>query len=486
MNLRKQAAQGVFWSAAGNWGYQLTTLVVIAMLSRILTPEDFGLVALASVFTAFMKLITEQGLTDALVQRPELDPEHLDSAFWLSVSVGALLSIGLAGSSWLIAELVDQTSVAPVIVGLSPMLAIASLSGVQRAILTRELRFASLTARTLSSVVVGGFVGVGAALAGFGVWSLVAQSLSIELVGVIALWSASDWRPRFHFSWRHLRDLAGFGASVMGFRVFRFFNTRIDNLMVGSVLGATALGFYVVAYRLLELLINVTTAIIGTVVFPVISRIQHDRAKVQTAYYKTIRLTSAIAFPAFLGLIVVAPEITELTFGAQWGPSVPVMRVLALAGLLNSILFVNGIVLKSLGKPSWRLAIMALTAAALVIAFAIVVQHGIVAVATAFAIVSYALAPLWLWGTHKLIGLEAKRYIREIVPTLISALMMAASVWGLKPVVDGMGLVWEVVLLVAVGAATYAVVLWFVGRPIAKETLALARLAIPRRTANAP
>ena len=112
--------------------------------------------------------------------------------------------------------------------------------------------------------------------------------------------------------------------------------------MVGAVLGATALGFYVVAYRLLELLISVTTAIIGTVAFPVISRIQHDLAKVQNAYYKAMRLTSAIAFPAFIGLIVVAREITRLVFGPQWDASVPVMQVLALAGLINSILFING------------------------------------------------------------------------------------------------------------------------------------------------
>jgi O-antigen/teichoic acid export membrane protein len=485
VSLRQQAARGVFWSAAGNWGYQLTTLVVVVMLSRLLTPEAFGLVALASVFTALMKLLTEQGLADALVQRRELDPEHLDTAFWMSASVGVLMSAGLVASSWLIADLVNQPDLALVIVWLAPILTFAGLSSVQRAVLTRDLRFASLTLRKLSSVFAGAIVGVTAALAGFGVWSLVAQLLTIEFVGLVALWTASDWRPHLRFSRRHLRDLFGFGASVVGFRLLRFLNTRIDNLVVGAVLGATALGFYVVAYRLLELVISVTTAIIGTVAFPVISRIQHDLAKVQNAYYKAMRLTSAIAFPAFIGLIVVAPEITRLTFGPQWDASVPVMQVLALAGLLNSILFINGIVMKSLGKPSWRLIIMALTTIVLVIAFAVVVHRGIVAVATAFAIVSFAFAPLWLLGTHKLIVLDARRYVRQMGPPLISASMMAASLVGLKPLIDDIGLFWEVALLVTAGAATYSVALWFVGRPLAKEALALVRLAIPRRAAGA-
>jgi len=485
MNLRQQAAAGVFWSAAGNWGYQIATLVVFAVLSRVLRPEEFGVVALASVFTALLKLIAEQGLADALVQRAEVTAEHFDTAFWVSLGLGTLLAAILASTSWLIADFVNEPEVGPVLTWLSLTLVFSGLSSVQRAILTREMRFASLTARTLSSDVVGGVVGVVAALLGFGVWSLVAQLITIEAVGTVALWTASTWRPRLRFSRNHIGELISFGANVVGFKLLRFFNTRIDNLMVGSILGATALGFYVVAYRLLELLINVTTAIIGAVAFPVLSRIQHDRDKVQKAYYKSIRLTSAIAFPAFLGLIVVAPEVTRLLFGNQWDPSVPVMRVLAFAGLLYSIIFVNGIVMKSLGKPSWRLSIMAITAVALVGAFWVAVQQGIVAVAMALAIVSFVLAPLWLYGAHKLITLEPRRYIRQIGPPLVSSLGMMAAVSGVKLLIDDVGLVWQVVFLVTTGVLTYFGLLWLVGRPLVREALELGRLAIPRRTAGA-
>ncbi len=485
MSLQKQAAQGVFWSAAGNWGYQVATLVVFAVLSRLLTPAEFGLVALASVFTALLKLVTEQGLADAIVQRADLEPEHLDSAFWLSIGLGAVLTAGLAAASWLIANIVNQPDIAPVLVWLAPVLGLAGLSSVQRAILSRELRFASLTLRTLASVIVGGIVGVVAALRGYGVWSLVAQLLTIEVVGVIALWTASDWRPHFRFSRRHLRDLIGFGVNVLGFRILRFFNTRIDNLIVGSVLGPTALGLYVVAYRILQLLINVTTAIIGSVAFPVLSRVQDDRPRVQNAYYKAIRLTSMIAFPAFLGLVVVAPEVTRLVFGPQWDASVPVMQVLALAGLVNSVLFVNGIVMKSLGKPSWRLAIMGLTALILTTAFTLVVSAGIIAVATAFAIISLVLAPLWMWGAHKLITLEPGRYLRQIVPPLVSSLAMAATVWGFKPVVGDLSLLWQVIALVTGGVASYGLTLWIVGRPMIKEAVALGRMSLPQRPARA-
>jgi PST family polysaccharide transporter len=482
MNLREQAAQGVFWSAAANWGYQLTTLIVFAVLSRLLTPEAFGLVALASVFTALTKLIAEQGLADALVQRAELEPEHLDTAFWLSVAVGVGLAILLAASAWLIADVINEPDVAPVIMWLSTILLFTGLSSVQRAILARELRFASLAARTLTSVVIGGIVGVLAAMAGFGVWSLVAQLLTIEIVGVVALWTASDWRPRLRFSRRHLRDLLSFGANVVGYRLLRFANTRIDNLMVGSFLGATALGFYVVAYRLLDLLINLTTATIGSVAFPVMSRIQEDRPKVQNAYYKSIRLTSVMAFPLFAGLIAIAPEATRLVFGSQWDESVPVMRILAIAGLLQSILFVNNIVMKSLGKPSWRLGIMGVTAVLLVAAFWVAVQWGIVAVATALVIVTYVMAPAWLIGASRLINLSFGRYLRQIGPPFIATAVMTGAVFASKLAVAELSVLWQVVVLVAVGVVTYTGGLWFLGgRPVAREALELARLAVPRR-----
>lgn len=484
MNLRRQAARGVFWTAAGNWGYQLATLIVFSILANLLTPEAFGLVALASVFIAAMKLIEEQGMADALVQREELEPEHLDTAFWISVGLSVALAVVLTVGSGLLAALVNEPDVAPILAWLSVSLILSGFSSVQRAILTRELRFASLTLRTLSSVIVGGVVGVAAAFAGYGVWALVAQLITLELVGVIALWTASDWRPSFRFSRSHFRELFSFGSSVLGFKLLRFADRRVDNLMVGSLISATALGFYVVAYRLLNLIINITTSVIGSVAFPVFSRIQGDPEQVRKAYYKAVRQISVISFPAFIGIMVVAPEVTRLVFGGQWDASVPVMQVLAIAGLAQSVLFVNGVVLKSLGRPGWRLVIMAVSVALLVAAFAVAVQWGIVAVAWALVAVTYGMAPVWLAATNRLVGLTPRRYLEQVGPPLIASLMMAGLVLALELIVDGWPLLWQVVLLVGSGIATYALSLWLIARPMAVETLSLVRLSIPRRGAS--
>lgn len=476
--LRQKAARGVFWTAIGSWGDQLATFVVFVILSRLLSPAAFGLVALASVFTRFVKILAEQGLGDAIVQHPDPDKEHLDTAFWASTAVGVALSALLAGTSGLIANLVGQPDLAPVLAVLSLSVAIASLGSVQIGVLTRELAFGSLTTRKLLAVTVGGVAGVVCALAGLGVWSLVVLTITSEVVGVATLWRVTDFRPGLSFSREHFGQMIRFGSSVVGFRIMNFFKKRSDNLLIGSFLGAAALGFYTVGYRLLNIMIDLTTAIVSMVAFPVFSRTQGDLRRTQAAFYRAIKHTSLLAFPAFLGLIVIAPEATRLLFGSKWDPSVPVMRVLALAGLLQSVMFVNGVLMKALGKPSWRFAITTFEAGVTVVAFLISVRFGIVAVATAYVVVGYAFAPITLYATHRLMKLEPRRYLRQLGPALGASAAMVGVVFAAKSFTSELALIWEVLTLVLLGLITYGGVLWLTAKPTATEAIHLFRLAI--------
>ena len=479
MTLRRLAARGVFWTALEHWGYQLATLVIFAVLAHLLSPEAFGLVALATVFTNLLKIVADQGMADAIVQRPDLEGEHLDSAFWMSVAFGALLTVLLAAAAWPIAAIFGEPELGPVLAAMALTLFISGLSSVQRALLRREFSFGSLTARSLIAVAIGGIVGVIAALLGAGVWSLVAQILTFQVVAVITLWFASDWRPRFRFSWDHFKELLPFGASIVGYRAFRLANTQIDNLMIGFFLGATALGFYVVAYRLLRLIINVSTSVIGSVAFPTFSRVQHDKQRVLGLYYRTIRMAALIAFPAFLGLVVIAPEVTMLVFGSGWEPSIAVMRILGFAGLVIAVNFLNPTVLKALGKASWRVIIMGLAALAQLVTIAIVVQWGIRAVALAVTAVLLVMAPVWFLAVSRLIPIRIGTLLRQFVSPLVSSLLMVAAVVGVKGIMPDIRLLWQVVALVGVGVAVYGIALWFTDRQLAREAVELGRLAFP-------
>jgi len=483
VDIKQQAARGVLWSAVGTWGQQLGTFLVFAVLARLLSPAAFGLVALATVFTAFVKILAEQGLVDAVIQRPEIDERDLDTAFWANLAVSVMLAGILSAVAPAIAAVMGQPLLGPVLAALSLGIVVAAFSGVQRAILARDLAFSSLTLRTLISVTVGSIAGVTAAVLGAGVWSLVILNLSTEAAGAITLWTVSDWRPRFHFSFQRLRSLTSFGLNIVGFKILNFLNRRSDDLLIGYQLGAVSLGYYTIAKKLVLVMITITTNVVGSVAFPVFSRIQGDTDTIRRGYYKAIRLTSLIAFPAFVGMAAAAPELIELLFGAKWAPSVPVMRIFAVVGLIQSVLFVPGIAMKALGKPSWRLGIATLITVATLGTIFVTVQWGIVAVAAGLAFVNLVLAPLTLVAARKLVGADAWTMARQIIPALAASIVMAAVVLALGYLLEDVRLILQVLTMVAAGMVAYVLVLWVIARPLVGEALDLARLALRRTPA---
>ena len=229
MELKEKVVKGVFWSGAQTWGARAVSFVVFALLSRLLTPQTFGVVALASLFITFIQTFQDQGFGTAIVQRAELQRSHLDTAFWTNMIFGVTMTLVSIGASGLIAGLFDEPDLAEIVRWLSPVFIFAGLSGVQQAILKRELAFKKLALREILAIVAGGIVGVVLAFLGFGVWSLVAQTLTKRLVGVVVLWGVSDWRPSFRFSKKHFTELFSFGLNIIGTNVLNFLNGHADD-----------------------------------------------------------------------------------------------------------------------------------------------------------------------------------------------------------------------------------------------------------------
>lgn len=474
MSLRNEAMRGLLWSAVEKWGGKLFSLVVFLLLARMLGPEAFGLVALAGVFIAFAQVFVQQGLAQAIVQRSDLEPAHLDTAFWISLLLGGGMTICTAVFAGSIAALMKEPVLEPVIRLLSVTFVLSALNGVQTALFQRSLAFKVLAVRTLIANVIGGCVGVGMAFGGFGVWSLVGQQLVGSAVGAVVLWSTSEWRPGLRISRQHFAELFAYGANVVGIGVLEFLNRRSDDLLIGFFLGPTALGYYTVAYRIFRTLTDLLTGISTQVAFPVFSKLQEEPARLLSAYYQAIRATSFIAFPVFLGLAAAAPEVIPTVFGPQWEPSVPVMQVLAFIGLLHAMTFFNASVMMAMGRPSWRLKLGILNSAANVIAFMIVVRWGIVAVAAAYTIRGYLTTPLGLMLIRKLIGLDFTQYVRQIALPFAASLVAAAAVTALRylaaPITAGFTFMG---LEVLVGVLTYGAVLFIAAPSLLKSFIDL-------------
>lgn len=481
MELKQKALNGLAWSGTQRWGGRALSLLAFIALSRLLTPEDFGIVAMASLFISFLQTFQDQGLGDAIVQRKDLQDEHLDTAFWTNLLIGCLLTIISIVGSNITAGIFHEPQLAVIIRWLSLSFVLAGLSSTQQAILRRRFEFKELAARTLLAILAGGIIGVVMAFLGFGVWSLVAQNLISGLVGVIILWRVSDWKPSFRFSKNHFSELFSFGSYVIGINLLNFLNRHADDLLIGYFLGPTLLGLYTVAYRLIAIMTDLLTSVTNAVAFPAFSRLQNEPERMRRALYQVTQYTSLITFPAFIGVAVIAPELVVAVFGSQWTPSIPVMQVLAFIGILHSLLYFNSSVFMATGKPAWSFHIAILNAVANVIAFVLVVRWGIIAVAAAYVIRGYLLSPLPVWLLKRIINIELKTYLNQFVAPLVGSSIMAALIIGLKLLLDDrLGLYLRLILYILGGGLAYLLAIRWLVNPVWREIITLIQQTMPR------
>jgi PST family polysaccharide transporter len=472
MSLRQKAIKGVFWSAIQKWGSQLISTGVFILLARLLGAEAFGLVALAGVYLSFVQLFMDQGLGQAIIQRKELEPEHLDTAFWIGFGLGFFFTLCSLVAAQPIADIFGEPELANVLRWLSINFTISGLSGVQGAILSRNFQFRVFALRSLLATAISGVVGVYLAFCGYGVWSLVFKEITFSTSGVVLLWWASSWRPGFRFSKNHFKELFSFGINIAGFNVLSFLNRRSDNLLIGFYLGPTTLGYYAIAYKLFEIISQVMTNTIGQIALPVFSRMQDDIDALRKAFYTATQFSGILSIPAFIGISILSPEIVNSVLGSEWQSSIPVIRVLSFVGIIQSIYYFNGTVLVSMGKPNWRLSVYFLNTLINLISFMIVVRWGIVAVSIAFTLRSYILSPIPLVLIKRLINIDFMTYFSNIYPALFSTALMSIVLIMFKlSSLSSMESTVALTIGISLGMVSYAAALYIFYREIVNKIL---------------
>jgi O-antigen/teichoic acid export membrane protein len=480
MELRLKTARGLIWSGTQQWGERVISLFVIAILSRLVSVDAFGLVAYATVFIALIQTFLDQGFGDAIIQREDLESEHLDTAFTSNIIAGSLFTLVSISLASLISGIFHEPRLISIIKWLSLTFTLSGLSVTQQAFLRRKLAFKELAVRSLIGVIAGGVVGITLAYMGFGVWSLVAQNLVKGVVGVIVLWKVSKWRPRLRFSRTHLKDLFPFGLNIIGTNLLNFINRRADEALIGYFLGSTMLGFYTVAYKLLTIMMDLLTGVTTAVAYPTFSRMQGDPDRMRRGLYQATYFTSLISFPAFLGVALLAPDLVVAIFGPQWAPSIPVMRVLSFIGILHSVFYFNCSVMLAAGKPSWRLGITLMNAVCNIIAFAIAVRWGIVAVAAAYVIRGYLLSPVPLWALRRLLRINIKEYLRQYAVAFLGSLLMILTILVFQHFTgDVLGLHARILTYVFIGCATYVLSIRIFDPSLTHQVLEFVRLVMP-------
>jgi O-antigen/teichoic acid export membrane protein len=341
----------VLWSSTGTVAQFISSVVVMVILARLLTPTDFGVVTAATLVVSFAQVFTRLGITQAIIQRPDLAPIHIRTGFTYSVASGLILTAVIWLLTPLIADFFRIEAMIPVLRALTAVFLLRGLSAVAESIMQREMRFRPLANIQVISYVLGyGVTGIILAWVGWGVWALVYAQLAQTVIETILFiyWGRHDIRPALNQS--ALKELMSIGGGVTLSKLANQVAVQGDNLIIGRTLGAELLGLYSRAYRLMALPANLFGDAVELVSFPAMAKVQDDKVRLARAFCRSVTLTAVLAFPVMVISLLVAPEIIHVFLGPQWVGTIEPFQILAFGLYFRLGYKINGSLAKARGE----------------------------------------------------------------------------------------------------------------------------------------
>lgn len=430
--LARAAASGVAWTTLAKVVSQATGIGVTLLLARLLTPRDFGLVGMVSVFSGFVALLGELGFGAALVQRSELEERHLSTVFWFNSAAGLVLGAAMAAAAPLLAEFYGE----PKLIGLTRAVALSfvimPLGAVHQAVLSRKLGFKSLAWVDTAVALLSAVVAVIAALRGMGPWALVLRSLTVAGAGVVGLWLVAGWRPRVLFDARALKELLGFSANLFAFNAVNYWARNGDQLLIGKFLGAASVGIYARAYSTMTMPISEVTSVLTKVMFPTLSRLQHRHDELRALYLRSLQNIALLTFPLMSVLLAVASPFVLSVFGPNWAEVVPVLQVLCPVAMLQSIGTTVGWIYQATGRTDVMFRYGAIVSPLILGSIGVGVALGSpLTVAIAYAVMNLVILPYPQFAVAgRLIGLKPLQVLSAVKASLAHSVAASVPAWA--------------------------------------------------------
>ena len=428
-SLKQQTVKGVLWSAIERFSVQGLQFILGVVLARILMPSDYGLVGMLTIFIAISQTIVDSGFSSALIQKKDRNEVDYSTAFYFNIVVGLVLYFILFFSAPLIARFYDT----PQLEGLTKVIGInvfiSSLAIVQRAKLTIKLDFKTQARASLSSVAIGGIIGITMAYNGFGVWSLVVQSIVRNGLNTFLLWIFSKWMPKEKFSKDSFKGMFSFGSKLLGAGLLNTVFSNVYLLIIGKLFSASDLGYYTRAKQFKNFPSQNITSIIQRVTYPVLSQIQDEEERLKKTYRKFIRLSAYIVFPLMVGLALVAKPLMLVVLTEKWLPAAPFLQILSVAGLLFPIHAINLNILNVKGRSDLFLKLEIIKKIVITITILITFSFGLKALV--FGQIFTSIVSFFI-NTHysgKLIDYGTKKQLKDLIQIAALCLPMAVAVF---------------------------------------------------------
>jgi O-antigen/teichoic acid export membrane protein len=447
------------WNYLSFGASKAVNLVTLSILAHLLSPANFGLVALAALTMDYLSVFSDLGLGAALIQRKQNVEESAGTALFLNVAANGVLTLLLIAISPLVASFFHEPQVVPVLSCLSLTLLLNSLGSVHNVLLQRQLQFKKKLIPDLGASLVKAIVSIAMALAGFGVWALVAGQLVASAVTSVLWWVVIPWRPQLTWRSAIAKELFRYGVSIMGNNALSAWQDSFDYLIIGRFYDATALGIYTIAYRLPETLVITTLWVMTSVLFPTFSALQDAKDALKRSFLVTVHYVELLVTPICLGMVLAADPIIRVAFGDQWLDAVPLLRVLALYAWVMSIGYHAGDIYKAMGRPD----ILVKTGLPLfilrLVALWIGAKYSLLGVAVAHLAVEVVSVVVRLALMHRMIDVSILELTREMTALIGAVGLAALAVPALYFTADLAPLV-RLIITVFAGALGYLGVIW--------------------------
>ncbi len=427
--MKGRALMATMWSAGDALSRQGLQFLTTLVLARLLTPADFGIVAMLAVFVGVAGVLADGGFSAALIQRQDVDHDDESTVFWCNLAIGLLLALLLAGAGPCLAGFYQEPRLRAITVAMAPMVLASAAGAIHFALLIKRLEFRTLAIAGGIAACLSAIVSIAMATAGAGVWALVAQGVVAAAATTAFLWWLHPWRPAWVFKMESIRKLAGFGGYHLASTLMEAAYSRLYSLLAGRMFGARPLGYYANAENTRQLPASFLAALVARVALPLLSEAQGNPLLARRGLQLSIRVMMLLYAPVMLGIAVLAEPVVEVLYGPQWLPAAPLLRILAVAGLLYPIHMINLHALMAQGHARLMFRLEVIKKASGVALLLIGARYGLAGLA--WSQVAHSGIALFVnaYYTRRWLGYGVFAQLRDAGPPILAAVAACAVVW---------------------------------------------------------
>lgn len=417
------------WRFAERCSAQMVSLVVSIVLARLLAPEDYGVIALVTVFTTIMQVFVDSGLGTALIQKKNADDLDFSSVFYFNFAVCLVLYAVMFAAAPFIARFYNNAALTPLVRVISLTIVISGVKGIQQSYVSRNMLFKRFFYATLGGTIFSAFLGIGLAYTGFGVWALVAQQLSNAAIDTLILWLTVPWRPKKMFSWDRLKGLLSYGWKLLASGLLDRVYSSLRSLIIGKMYSPADLAFYERGNQFPDVIITNINTSIDSVLLPTMASSQDDRATVKSMTRRAIKTSTYIMAPLMMGLAFCAEPIVRLVLTEKWLPCVPFLRIFCITYMFYPIHTANLNAIKALGRSDlfFKLEIVKKIVGLTILLS--VMWFGVMAMAYSLLLSSVLGQIINTWPNRKLLDYSYPDQLKDILPSILLAVGMGVCVW---------------------------------------------------------